>query len=82
MKTKWEILQLRKKELLERVKNIEAHMEWAAKTPFKVSGSDEPGRCSKCKKDLPTEMAFEDHFVVPDERYLDLGVCPKERFLA
>lgn len=36
----------------------------------------EPMKCVRCGEILHTEGDFARHFVVPDERYLNLGNCP------
>lgn len=35
-----------------------------------------PLRCSGCGEPLPTEGAFARHFVLPNRRHLNIGVCP------
>jgi hypothetical protein len=32
--------------------------------------------CSGCGKVLETEKDFAEHYLVPDERFLNLGYCP------
>lgn len=34
-------------------------------------------RCDGCGKIVHTEWEFAQHFQIPDERYLNLGGCPK-----
>jgi hypothetical protein len=46
------------------------------RTPIAPRPNGEPMRCVRCRMELPTEGAFARHFVVPDERYLNLGECP------
>jgi len=36
----------------------------------------EPMKFVRCREVLRTEGDFARHFVVPDERYLNLGNCP------
>lgn len=35
--------------------------------------------CTGCGEVLETEKDFAGHFMVPDERYLNLGYCPNNR---
>ena len=85
MRTKWEINEERLQKLQEDARVLEAHMEWAKRTAFMkedlVDGkwTKVPGWCGQCKEELATEEAFERHFVVTDERYLNLGECPNKQ---
>jgi hypothetical protein len=74
-RTKWEIMQdrLLKAELV--VRELYDEIEWAQSTPFTANGT---GVCSYCQTPLPTEADFWKHYPVPDERYINLGYCPKD----
>ena len=37
------------------------------------------GSCASCGEILVTEGDFARHFLIPDERYLNLGECPMRR---
>jgi hypothetical protein len=77
-RSKWQIMQDEVVKLEQKVKDLKAHMAWAERTLFKVSGSqEEVGRCSQCQTELRTEADFEKHFLVPDEKFRNLGYCPK-----
>jgi hypothetical protein len=71
MATKWQILQRRRDELAEDLRKAEAELLSLPRTVF--------GRpCSGCGEILETEMHFAAHYEVPDQRYLNLGYCPKK----
>jgi len=38
----------------------------------------EPMKCVRCRVELATEGDFARHFLIPDERYLNLGICPSK----
>lgn len=78
MKSKWQILEDRLETAKRAVAAIEAELEWARNTPFQFPGTAEPGQCSKCKTELATEEAFWKHYLVPDERFVNLGQCPNK----
>ena len=44
--------------------------------PIMPRPNGEPMKCVRCREVLRTEGDFARHFVVPDERYLNLGNCP------
>lgn len=69
MRTKLEILTARAAEMRAEVEKLEREIAGLARTPFS-------GKCSGCGERLETEAAFAGHFVVPNERYLNLGECP------
>jgi len=37
-----------------------------------------PMKCVRCRIELATEGDFARHFLIPDERYLNLGNCPSK----
>jgi len=49
------------------------------RTPF-LDHNGQPGRCSICQTELPTEGDFARHFTVPDPNYKNLGYCPNRDF--
>lgn len=73
MRTKWEILQDLREEATRKLARLEAEIKWLEETPFTANGT---GSCSGCDQVLPTEADFAKHYVVPDERYYNLGYCP------
>jgi hypothetical protein len=72
-RTKWQILEARRDGLRASADAIEDELAWMARTPFTANGT---GECSTCRTPLPTEGDFARHFLVDDERYLNLGSCP------
>jgi hypothetical protein len=54
----------------------EAEVAALDNTPIPPRPNGEVMRCAGCGEHLPTEGAFARHFLVPDERYLNLGNCP------
>jgi hypothetical protein len=75
MRTKWDILQERADKLRSDLAAIEANMAWMTEVPFTANGA---GKCSACGEELKTEADFAKHFLVPDERFLNLGECPNK----
>lgn len=72
MRTKWEILEERRVRAALTVKTLTEEMVGMMLTEL---GSP----CSGCGVFLATEADFARHFVIPDEHYLNLGVCPEKR---
>jgi hypothetical protein len=67
MRTKWDVLE----ERLRTLRKLEREMAGMERTEF--------GRpCAGCGEVLATEADFARHFLIPDERYLNLGRCPNE----
>ena len=64
MRTKWEILQ----ECRENAHKALDEMCGLEQTPCELN-------CSSCGKYLATQADFADHFLIPDERYWNLGNC-------
>jgi hypothetical protein len=77
-RTKWDVLQERLAKAREEVTRQEEVLTWLRNTPFKELGTDELGQCSKCHRVFPTEADFARHFLIPDERYLNIGYCPND----
>lgn len=74
-RSKWEILIDRLAQLDQQAADLRAELEWMLTTPIKVH--DEPGIfCSGCRYHLDTEGDFAKHYLVDDERFLNLGRCP------
>jgi len=73
-RTKWEILEDRMLNAGEAV-GYSAWRELRAleRTPFTANGT---GQCSTCGALLSTEADFAKHYLIDDERYLNLGMCP------
>lgn len=71
MRTKADVLLEREREMREALTSAQREIEGLQNTEF--------GRaCSGCGEILETEWDFAKHFVIPDERYLNLGDCPKK----
>ena len=72
MRTKWQILNERRAKAQAAADSIAADFRWMERTVF--------GRpCIGCGTMLETEADFAQHFVIPDERYLNLGNCPIDK---
>jgi len=69
MRTKWDLVEERLVEAQKALDNVKAELEWMTDTPF-------AGECSGCGEKLLTEKDFAQHYVIPDERYPNLGNCP------
>lgn len=77
VRTKYEIL-LAEVDKLEKAKqNILFVLKGAGETPCLVSGTEEHIHCGTCGQRFETELDFMKHYVVPDERYYNLGHCGK-----
>lgn len=76
LRTKWEILEARLESLRQQVEDAENYLRWLEKTPFTANGT---GVCSQCREELPTEKDFAQHFLIDDERYINLGHCPNKK---
>lgn len=89
MRSKYEILTMRRRDLLqspkpttvtgqverlEKIVSITADLDWMDRTPFPQDLGTR-GYCD-CGFHIVTEADFAKHFVIPDERYLNLGNCP------
>jgi hypothetical protein len=73
VRTKWEILQARADRLRKELSELEFSLKWMENTNLHTL-------CA-CGEMLQTEKDFADHFLVPDERYLNLGNCKKNSTL-
>jgi hypothetical protein len=74
-RTKWDILQSRLAVLEAEVRDRQEYLAGLDRTPFTANGT---GRCSSCGEQLPTEGDFARHFIVLDERFINLGECPNK----
>jgi hypothetical protein len=72
MRTKWDILLARQAQLAADLDRLTREINGLARTPF-----GKP--CSGCGTVLANEAEFAAHFVVPDERYMNLGNCPMKQ---
>lgn len=68
-RTKWEIMQARLNDAREAVENLENEMILLEQRDCEIN-------CSGCGAYFEKEADFADHFVIPDEQYLNLGHCP------
>lgn len=68
-RTKWQILNERRTRLAEELAKLDATIDGLARTNCGL-------KCSGCGQWLASEREFAEHFVIPDERYLNLGDCP------
>lgn len=71
-RTKWEILEEKYEILVRRAESARLELEGLERAPFQ--GGEES--CRTCNTPIPTEAAFAKHYLVDDERYLNLGNCP------
>lgn len=70
MRTKIEILEARAENLRREYVKAVSYIEGLKDTPF-------GHRCGGCTTMLETEYDFANHFLIPDERFLNLGDCPE-----
>jgi len=78
MRTKWDILQEREQKAQEVLRRIHDEIEYLQDTPALLNGQDGVHiHCGTCKVKFDTEADFAKHYLVPDERYTNLGRCPK-----
>lgn len=71
-RTKWDILVERRQAAREEFHKLEAQLRGYEHTLFKDGDSS----CASCGAPTPTEAAFAKHYLIDDERYLNLGNCP------
>lgn len=69
MRTKAEVLEQQIVDLEQDLQLKKHYLEGLKNTPCNI-------RCSGCGKLLESEYDFAAHFIIPDERYLNLGECP------
>jgi hypothetical protein len=69
MRTKWEILTARLVRAEREVAELRDAMAGLERTPCGL-------KCSGCATPLTTEADFARHFLIPEERLLNVGVCP------
>lgn len=70
-RSKWNILEERLAVKVAEVEMAVRELQWLERTTFGRS-------CTGCGVELATEADFVKHFVVRDERYLNLGECPNK----
>jgi hypothetical protein len=81
MRTKWDILQERKRAAEATAVLLQKEIEGLGSTPCVLTGPDgakEYISCSRCGTEFETEADFAKHYLIPDERYLNLGECPNK----
>jgi hypothetical protein len=71
LRTKWEILSEALEEARNTVQVLEQGMRDLEAKPF---GSE----CSYCGTEFATEADFDRHFIITNERHLNLGECPRK----
>lgn len=71
-RTKWEILTARRMELRRALSDMDRTLSGLENTTCGLT-------CSGCGTVLATEADFAQHFIVTDERYLNLGDCPNSK---
>lgn len=71
-RTKWDVLTARAAELRSAAEKAERRLRGLEATPCGLN-------CGGCGEYLATEKDFAAHFTIPDERYLNLGNCPKSK---
>lgn len=72
MRTKADVLLEREKDAQVKYERIREYRELLQLTPLELP-------CAGCGTTLETEWDFASHFVIPDERYLNLGECPNRK---
>jgi hypothetical protein len=71
-RSKWNILEERLTAKIAEVQQMTRELQGLERTPF--------GRpCSGCGEFLSTEADFAKHFVIFDERFLNIGECPNKK---
>lgn len=63
--------------MLERIGQLRTEADRLEAELISLAGMRCELRCSGCGEYLATELEFAAHFLVSDERYLNLGDCPK-----
>jgi len=69
VRTKWQILERRRYALRLALQKLDKELTGLEGTHCGLT-------CSGCGEFLETEKDFASHFIVTDERYLNLGECP------
>lgn len=69
MRTKWDVLTERRLEAMKAYQDLDNQLKELERAQCNL-------RCSGCDELLKTEADFAKHFLIPDERYLNLGDCP------
>jgi len=70
MRTKWEILQERAALQMQEAQKAYRYLEALRETTLGIE-------CAGCGEMLETEADFAQHFLIPNEKWLNLGDCPK-----
>lgn len=70
-RTKWDILTERLSTMEDKAAKLRRELEALQRTTFGLP-------CSGCLEILETEADFARHYLVRDERYLNLGWCPNQ----
>jgi hypothetical protein len=76
MRTKWDILQ---EKLAKTEADLQAQKDYIRYLENTECVRDEGGEhisCDRCRTEFGTEADFAKHYLVPDERYPNLGNCP------
>lgn len=68
-RTKWQVLVAKREALQTQIDELDRRMN-------SLAGQSCMLRCNKCDKLHETEADFARHYLIPDERYLNLGYCP------
>lgn len=72
LRTKWDILEDRANRAHEEYLKLMGELEGLEKTQFRTGEQ----RCRSCGAKLRTEADFAKHYLVPEERYSNIGFCP------
>jgi|SRR5690242_1076404 len=75
MRSKWEILAERLEEKRKAFENASKEITDLIERPFPQDGYTE-GKCGSCGVVFATWADHDAHYLVDDERYLNLGNCP------
>jgi hypothetical protein len=70
-RTKWDILVERRDQLRLDLERLERELKGLSNTNCGLN-------CSGCGQHHETEADFAKHYLIPDERYLNLGYCPNK----
>lgn len=81
MRTKWEILEERRDKARRAYESLQAELDGLDRTPCRMLGHEgyEFLSCSTCGTEFKTEGDFARHYLIDDERYLNLGHCPNKK---
>lgn len=76
MRTKWQILQEKLANARENLRRLEAEVRYLENTKC-LRHDGVHISCGTCGVEFETEADFAKHYLVPDERYTNIGRCPK-----